>query len=158
MLNYTLRVHSLIIPIESGNLLLPNANVAEVVKFKKPESLRGAPDWLLGFVPWRDIKVPLIAFESILGKDRPSMDSAGWMLILNTLGGHNDIPFFAILVQGKPKLMQVDESIVTPMTAKDQKGVLRHVHVHGEPAVIPDPDYIESLLRQFKESVRSNQA
>ena len=153
MLNYSIRVHSLMIPIEGGNLLLPNANVAEVIQFKKPESLKGAPEWLLGFIPWREIKVPLIAYETIIGKPAPSIEGVKWVLILNALGGKNDLPFFSILVQGKPKLIQVDESVVTPMTAQPQDGILRHVHVHGDPALIPDPDFLEGKIRAFRDSL-----
>ena len=153
MLNYSIRVHSLLIPIENGNLLLPNANVAEVVQFKAPDKLKGAPDWLLGFLPWREIKVPLIAYETLLGQTPPSTDGIKWVIILNALGGKTDLPFFAVLVQGKPKLIQVDESVVTPMTSKAQNGVLRHVHVHGDPAIIPDPDYMEKVIRDFRDSL-----
>ncbi len=152
MLNYSIRVHSLKIPIESGSLLLPNANVAEVIQYKQPEPLKGAPEWLLGFIHWREIKVPLLAYESVIGQSKPSTSGVKWIIIVNSLGGKNDLPFFGILVQGKPQLIQVDESVVTPMTSKEQKGVLRHVHVHGDPALIPDPDYLESMIRDFRDN------
>ena len=69
------------------------------------------------------------------------------------MGGKTDLPFFGILVQGKPKLIQVDESVGTPMTATEQPGVLRHVHVHGDPAIIPDPDHLEKMIRDFRDSI-----
>lgn len=150
MLNYSLRVHSLLIPIENENLLLPNENVAEVVQFKQPDVMKGAPEWFLGFMPWREMRVPLIGFEVLLGQPKPSMKGIKWVIVMNALGGKTDLPFFCVLVQGKPKLIQVDDSIVTPNAEKQHKAVLSYVHVHGDPALIPDPDYIESMIRSIK--------
>jgi len=159
MLNYSIRILSLMAPIDNGSVLLPNANIAEVVQYKEPEYLKGAPDWLFGFLPWREIKVPLVAYEAIIGGEIPPLKgSTKWILILNALGGKADLPFFAILVQGKPSLIQVDESVVTPMTVKATDGVLRHVHVDGEPATIPDLDFIEKLICDFRDQYGANKA
>lgn len=149
MLNYSLRVHSLLTPIEGSALLLPNASIAEVTQFSQPEPMKGTPDWLMGFVKWRELKIPLILYEVILGNDVPSTKGTKWILVLNALGGKVDMPFFSILVQEKPGLVQADESIVTPMAKTPANGVLSYVHVHGQPAIIPDPDYLETMLRQI---------
>ncbi len=150
MLNYSIRVHSLLIPIEDGTILLPNANVAEVIHYSRPEPVKGAPDWLLGFIQWRDLKIPLVSYETLLGRGKPETSGVKWVLVLNALGGRSDLPFFSIVVRGKPKLIQVDESIVTPTSKSPERGILSHVHVHGDPAIIPDPDLIESMLHELK--------
>ncbi len=151
MLNYSIRVHSLLIPIEDGTILLPNANVAEVVHYTQPTPVKGAPAWLLGFIQWRELKIPLVSYETMIGKAAsPETSGVKWVLVLNALGGKSDLPFFSIVVRGKPKLIQVDESIVTPMSKSPERGILSYVHVHGDPAIIPDPDLIESMLRSLK--------
>jgi len=151
MLNYSIRVHSLVIPIEGNSILLPNANVAEVIQYSTPESVKGAPEWMLGFIKWRELKIPLVSYEAFIGAPRSAEEKKGikWIMVLNALSGKHDMPFFGLVAQGKPKLIQVDESVVIPMDRKEEKGVLRHVHVHGDPAIIPDPDCIESMLRDL---------
>ncbi len=153
MLNYALRIHCLLIPIENESLLLPSANIAEVIHFIEPEEIRGAPDWLLGFIKWRDLKIPLVAFEAIIGRGRPEVEGVKRILVINTLAGNPTLPFFGLLVQGRPRPLQVDESLVTPMSKNPEPGVLRYVHVYGDPAIIPDPDHIEKLLHEFKDKV-----
>ena len=153
MLNYTVRVHSLLIPIQDEMLLLPNANVAEIIHYREPEVLKGATDWLLGFIRWRELKIPLVSFEAIIGAKKPEEKERKWIVVLNALGGKPELPFFAMAVKGRPKLIQVDESVVTPMTKKEQAGILRHVHVNGDPAIIPDPDLIEKMIFDFRSKV-----
>ncbi len=138
------------IPIEGNSLLLPNASVAEVTQYVKPEPVKGAPPWMHGFIQWRELKIPLVSYETLIGMTIPSSKGVKWIMVVNTLSGKHDMPFFGLVAQGRPKLIQVDESIVIPMDRKEEKGVLKHVHVHGDPAIIPDPDCIEKMLRSLK--------
>ena len=149
MLNYAVQVHSLLIPIVGNRLLLPNANVAEVTHFREPAPVKGAPEWMLGFMQWRELKIPLISFESLIGIPDTSGPGIKWVIVLNALSGDSEMPFFAMVVQGKPSLVKIDESVATPMDRKNEKGVLQHVYVDGDPAIIPDPDVIESMLRDL---------
>ena len=147
MLNYSIRVHSIMVPIEGNSLILPNANVAEVIQYIKPEPVKGTPDWMLGFIKWRELKIPLVLFESLIGSKLPDQKGVKWIMVINSLSGKLDMPFFSLVAQGRPRLVQVDESVVIPMDRAEEKGVLKHVHVHGDQAIIPDPDCIETMLR-----------
>ncbi len=149
MLNYSIRVHSLMIPIAGNSILLPNASVAEVIQYTKPEAVKGAPAWMLGFIMWRQLKIPLVSYEVMIGMASPDNKGVKWIMVVNSLSGKHDMPFFGLVAQGRPQLIQVDESIVIPMDRKEEKGVLKHVHVHGDSAIIPDPDCIETMLRSL---------
>jgi hypothetical protein len=48
MRRYEETVRSLWIPLRGMNLLLPNVAVAEISPYRVPDSLKDAPDWLLG--------------------------------------------------------------------------------------------------------------
>jgi iron complex outermembrane receptor protein len=41
-------IRGVMVPVTEGRLLLPNATVAEVISYTKPEPVSGAPTWLLG--------------------------------------------------------------------------------------------------------------
>ena len=69
-------VHCLLIPLHKETMLLPNAAVAEVIAYSDPETIPDAPDWLQGWLSWRDRKVPLISFEVASGR-KMSTDKLG---------------------------------------------------------------------------------
>ena len=60
-------IRGLMIPITNGRVLMPNANVSEVITLSTPERVPNAPDWLLGRVAWRGWKLPLISFSLLAG-------------------------------------------------------------------------------------------
>lgn len=149
-------VPCLLIPIEGGMLLLPNAAVAEITGFHNPEPLTDSPEWLMGLLPWREHRLPLLSFEELIGRQVSSRAGRIRIAIINTLNGNKDLPFFGIVTQGIPNLIQVNQSIL--INSADDidsgPGVLRSVLVNGHPAIIPDMDAIENLLCELpKESL-----
>lgn len=46
-------IRGVLIQIEGGRLLLPNATVSEVLSYADPEPIENAPDWILGSIRWR---------------------------------------------------------------------------------------------------------
>lgn len=62
-------IHCLTIPLHEEIALLPNASIAEVISYKEPTTIDDAPDWFLGYVSWRERRVPLISFEAVSGKE-----------------------------------------------------------------------------------------
>jgi chemosensory pili system protein ChpC len=53
--------------LTGGRLLLPNANIAEIITFAEPEPVPGAPAWILGRLRWRGWRLPLISFAKLAG-------------------------------------------------------------------------------------------
>ena len=47
----------LLIPLADRTLLLPNVVVAELIPYRTPQVTPGMPDWFLGQVAWRDLRL-----------------------------------------------------------------------------------------------------
>lgn len=141
-------VHSLVIPVSGRNLVLPNAVVAEIVPYHTPEPISGGSSWLLGWLDWRDQRVPLISLEALAGRLPDQAVAGARIAVLNGLGGHPELPFFALVTQGIPRLVRISELSITPapQAVGDDPTVRLQVLVEGEPAVIPDIDALEDLL------------
>ena len=75
----------------------------------------------------------------------PNQDAR--FIIVNTVGGNAEMPFYAVLVQGIPRLMHILEEdlqeVESVMTGPYDKMA---VSMPGLNAVIPDLDSIENTL------------
>ncbi len=67
--NSSNEIRGVLLPLNSGKLLLPNAAISEVVSYRQPERLDGdKPGWLLGHFSWRQQQIPLVCFDSLVGQ------------------------------------------------------------------------------------------
>jgi chemosensory pili system protein ChpC len=147
-------VPCLMIPVEGEMVLLPNAAIAEIVGYSEPEQVDKAPNWLLGLISWRGYKIPLLSYEALTGGEPLLNEGRVRIAVVNTLKGSKAVPFFGIVTRGIPKLTQANQGMVINSAEEGGKsdsrtGVLQNVLVHGNPAVIPDLDAIESLLLEL---------
>ena len=138
---------TLLIPLESGQWVLPNVSVAEIISYTAVQPLAQVPDWLLGTIEWRHQRIPLLAVEQLNGAGAASGASGRRIAVLNGLGGDARLPFFALVISAPPRLMRIlpDEIAAAAgpaLGACDLCSVL----VSGERAVIPNIDYIERQL------------
>lgn len=142
-------VRSMLIPLLGTRAVLPGAAVAEVIPYHEPQQLQGMPSWLLGIMHWRGQEVPLICFEAVIGNSLPRAYPQARIAILNTLNGDPALRFLAVLIQGIPRQLHIGSGMITAIKEKEfgAYGVLSHVFVEGEPAIIPDLDYLEELVR-----------
>jgi len=147
-------VRSQLIPIEGDNLILPNTAIAEVIFYAEPEVISAAPEWVLGRLGWRDRSIPLISFELACEQAKPAPGPRSKIVVINTIGGNPEINFFAIVTQGLPQLLLVDESKIKPIEHETESNplILGRVIVNGEPAIIPNLDALESRLLACKKS------
>ncbi len=144
------KVRSLLIPVQGGTLLLPNVAVAEVVDYQAPQAVEGGPPWLLGFIHWRGLDVPLISFEVVRGDSNPEVDPHARVAVVNSVKG-GEVAFYALLTAGIPRLVRVGDEDVMPGEAAvlPVPGEAARVLVNGAPAVIPDLDTLESLVADY---------
>lgn len=144
-------IRSLLIPMEDGYLLIPGTVVAEVTGYSEPEPMEGDhPSWLLGQFNWRGQQVPLIAFERVNGHASALPTTRIRVIVLKALGDRPELPYFALVAQGIPRLLNVHpdgiEDLEEPMD--DTPGVIMAVLAHGEPAFIPDMEYLEDEVHR----------
>ncbi|MEO7558446.1 MAG: chemotaxis protein CheW [Gammaproteobacteria bacterium] len=154
MIDTQTAVRSQLIPIEGDNLILPNTAIAEVIFYVEPEAISTAPEWVLGRLDWRDRSIPLISFELACEQAKPARDPRSKIVVINTIGGNPEINFFAIVTQGLPQLLLIDESKIAPIEHEIEASplILGRVIVNGEPAIIPNLDALENMLLACKKS------
>lgn len=138
-------VASLLIPMVGRPMLLPNVSVAEIVPWVEPEKQESAPEWYLGQVSWRNTLVPLVSLELMNDIDVDEAYSGHRIAVLNGIGGskHN---FYAISVQGLPRLIRVYGEEVSGEEPLNEPAYDMNVLVSGERAMIPDLEYVEKQL------------
>jgi chemosensory pili system protein ChpC len=146
-------VRSVLLPLQQGRLLLPNAAVCEVVGYRDPD--RGpedAPAWWLGQFAWRQHSVPMISFERLMGQGVAAPGHRARLAICNTLSGSDLTPYVGIVLDSAPHLVRVTEDTLSPVEAAEDlvDCVLNQVLVNHEPALIPDLDAIERQLTEYQ--------
>jgi chemosensory pili system protein ChpC len=142
---------ALLVPVTGQLLVLPSAVVAEIIKRRDLQRPSRAPDWLLGTMQWHHATLPVLSFEALNGQAAPGSGHGSRLVILNTLSDAVPRRNFAILAQGVPHLMlmtEVDlERIDGPAVGPAE---LMKLRVHGQPAAIPNLDYIERHLAELR--------
>ena len=147
-------VRSLMLPLSHDNLLVPGTVVAEVVAYQPPEPAPAeAPEWLLGYLPWRGQRVPCIAVDSLDHNEvaEPTASARSRFVVLKGVGGSPYVPYLAVYVEGIPRLMNLDPDTLELRDSESNEaptGMQCAVLAQGEPAMIPDLPAIEEWTRQ----------
>ncbi len=141
-------IRGVMIPVSGGRVLLPNASVAEVITLTTPEAVSDAPAWLLGRIPWRGWRLPLVAYAVLIGQVETEGSLHARVAVLKALGAHPRMPYLALLTQGFPRLVTLTPDVLMPAGDSDGNhfGVRSEVLVRDEPAHIPDLQAIEARL------------
>ncbi|MFZ5756458.1 MAG: chemotaxis protein CheW [Pseudomonadota bacterium] len=136
-------VPSLMVPLQGRPLLVPNLAVAEIVPFNAPVPAPGKPQWYLGHIMWRGVKIPVISVVQVRGEDEEIPPEAR-IAVFNGLGG--ELPFYGVISHGIPRLVRVRqqdmESVDGMYTPIDDA----FVAVGGELAIIPNLVQLESMI------------
>lgn len=149
-------VRSLWVPLEGVNLLLPNVAVAEVINYQPVDMIQSGPDWLLGSLRWRDKQLPIISMERLCGFNLPQGGHRARISILNSVQADSDIPFYAIVTSGIPRLFSADEEALGPSLMETNNlpdTVADCVQIGSEQALIPDLQVVQSVVAKVWKSV-----
>ncbi len=141
-------IRGVMIPVTGGRVLLPNASVAEVITLTTPDPVEDAPAWLLGRIPWRGWRLPLIAYSVLAGLASEEGGVHARVAVLKALGGHPRMPYIAMLTQGFPRLVTLTPDLLMPSDRGEPLalGVRSEVLLRDEPALIPDLGALETSL------------
>jgi chemosensory pili system protein ChpC len=141
-------IRGVMITVNEGRLLLPNASVAEVITYSEPEAVENAPEWLLGRIRWRGWRLPLLSFSRFAGWSQEDGQLGAKVAVLKALGGNPKLPYFAVLSQGFPRLVTVARSALTEThDIKDLPlGIHSRVTLNDDGAVVPDLLSLELLI------------
>ena len=149
-------IRAILIPIEEGRkLLLPNAMVAEVLGMRTIDEIDQDVDWVLGTVSWRGWDIPLIDFAVLTGADAEvDINSSYNLAVLKSINHPEDMPYFAVLSRGIPKLQLVSRG---DMQLHEEKSINHNaiaslVSIQEEMADIPNMNYLETNLISITQS------
>ena len=143
-------IRGVMIGVTGARVLLPNATVAEVITYSPPEPVDGAPDWMLGRIRWRGWRLPVISYARMIGSAQEEGEFGAKVVVLKALGGNPRHSYFALLTQGFPRLVTVSQDALTQEEAGQAiEGVLMHVRLRDEDAVIPDLAAIEARIAEI---------
>jgi len=145
-------VHCLLLPLYTDVALLPNAAVAEVITFIEPVPVENAPEWLIGYIHWREHRVPLVMFEATSEGDVGRITKNSRIAVLNTLNGNSELPYIAIVMQGLPSLQIVRPNNIqyADHPAMQRQCIKAYVNLNGVEAIMPDIDELEARLMHIR--------
>lgn len=147
-------ISSMLLPLGDRYLLLPGVAVAEIVTFVPPEAEYNeeTPIWFLGYIYWRNQRLPLVSYESMLSGEAPHVGGRCRIAVMNNTGLNHQLPFFALLLQATPRLLRLSpEDIVTNDEKNISAGEKLHVQVVGEEAIVPDIAFMEQNIINYLE-------
>ena len=131
-------LNCLLLPLTDRTLLLPSVALAELINQRPVEPRPGMPDWYLGEIVWRGLRLPLLSFETASSGTLPAAPASGARVaVINAIGGRPHLKFFALLVQGIPRPCKLDAALAAagaPLAALE----LGSAVAGGEAARIPD--------------------
>ena len=142
-------IRGVLISVNQGRLLLPNASVAEVITFSDPEPVENAPAWMLGQIRWRGWRLPLLSFSRFAGWSDEDGQIGAKVVVLKALGGNPKLPYFAVLSQGFPRLVTVAATALQQGAQRDLPiGIHSMVTLNDDAAAVPDLIGLETLIEE----------
>ena len=140
------------IPMSERQLLLPNVTIAEVVDYASSDAGTNTPDWLVGYLDWRGLQLPVISYDAANGGSLSVPgDNRGRIVVLNTIGEHHQlVPFMALVTQGIPSQVRLTEDQIRQLDGEAGPADLMQVEVEGDSAWIPNLEYLESLANEAR--------
>lgn len=148
-------LYSLLIPLVGRRLIVPRACVAEVIGLGRFRLREEGPEWLLGDVAWSDRVVPLVCFEAACGDDVPEIGGRSRAVILRSLTGRLGRGGMAMICQGLPQLVRLNEDVLsTDPDAPDfgDTPVISRVRMLNETPLVPDLERLEHRIADLLEA------
>ena len=137
----------LLIPVGSRHLLLPNSCVAEIITYQEAQPVPGAPEWLIGLLPWRSQMIPTITFETLAHNEEPSIGRRSRLVIMKAYTHRREMPFYAMVTQGFPRLVQLRrEEVKLADSVEDVPYIDSYVTTSGVSAELPNVAALEDIL------------
>jgi len=143
------KVSCLIVPLNDKQLLIPNVTVAEIITYRQIIKSEYHNDWLLGQLHWRDTLIPVISYELMNGGISTVSPDAR-IAIINGIGNHRNMPFYAIVIQGIPRLVQISQHDIQEVEAMHSGAYDKvMVSLENQQVVIPNLDDVEQELLKY---------
>ncbi len=149
----TLKIATLFIPVRGFNLALPTATIAELVHLAIIEPVSRDYNWLYGQIKWCEENVAIISFESIqtqIKRTSPKKPLVAILKIANPT--ENTQSHLGIIVHDIPRIIQATPNNLTNNLKPSHihPYALCYVTLNNHPAIIPDlrklKKFVDTLL------------
>lgn len=142
-------IQGLLIPQRQMPLLLPAAAVIEILGYREISENSAEASWLLGSFSWRNLVLPLVSMERVLGVGREGKRGRKRIIVVHVFSDKLKVPFIGIEATGMPRLVTIDEDTLEVVAGDpwpDDWPVCGKVKVQDVEALIPDLERMGALL------------
>lgn len=136
---------ALVLELGERRLLLPNTAIAELSVLRNLQTAEFAPDWFLGNMDWRGIRLPVVSFSRLAGDNVEEADNSR-IVVINALSQPDKLRFFALTIKGVPRSVRVDKSLTVDPDVQLSPYEATAVSLFGEQMFIPKLEAVEKLL------------
>jgi chemosensory pili system protein ChpC len=144
-------LQGLLIPQRQMPLLLPAAAVIEILGYREINESGSDAGWLLGSFSWRNLILPLISMERVLGVEREGTRGRKRIIVVHVFADKLKTPFIGIEATGMPRLVNLGENTIEVVSGEpwpDDWPISDRIKVQDVEALVPDLERIGSLLQK----------
>lgn len=139
-------VRCMFLPLSDRGLLVPSTGVAEIVGLSPPRPIDASPGWLLGFMSWRGVDVPLLSLEAALGDEAPPVGVRNRVAIMHTLRADLQPGFYGVVIQRLPTVVLASERNLETGDADVSEWIQGAVDLEVGRGLVPGFEYLERQL------------
>ncbi len=144
--NNTPPIKSLVVPLELGNLIIPNNIMLEMINIEAQEKTQ-----FINWLDWHGKQIPLISLESLCLSEQSNRNNKQ-CIILHTLLDNKELSFIAIESKGSPHSVEVTKETLRDDHKKNETRcpyIASYVRVGNIPCMIPDLPAIEIVVGEM---------
>ena len=147
----------ILLTLQSENVIVPNAAVAEIIPSRNVEEIAGTPDWIMGSMRWRGYDVPLVSFEAA-GMLGGSLSTSTQIAVLYSISDNDDLPYMGLAISGVPHVSFFSRNQITedPMATGAHPMVIQKIRVNGAAASVLDLQAMEKMVREHLPGIAPN--
>lgn len=142
-------IKALLLPVGDKNLMLPNANIAEVVSALTVEEKPIDEDGFLGLAEWRGFDIPVFSIEGLCDVERNQYSQTNYA-VLYSLSETSQSPYYALEINGIPhfKFISEDKISLNDSRKPNWTFIAHDVTIESENAYIPNVEKLEEEVNR----------
>jgi len=144
-------LQGLLIPQRQMPLLLPSSAVIEILGYREVSENASDASWILGSFSWRNLVLPLVSMERVLGVEREGKRGRKRIIVVHVFSDKLKTPFMGIEATGMPRLLSLNEETLEVLEGEpwpDDWPISDRVKVQDVEALVPDLDRLGALLQK----------
>ena len=83
----------MLLKLVDGQMLVPTVTVAEMAPIQPFDIIPNTPDWFLGYYPWRNLRVPVLSYETMNMQSSPKIGARGRVAVAQQYRHFRSSPF-----------------------------------------------------------------